>query len=66
MRLTAALLEFETIDSNEVEMLVNGAQLSEITKTRSNKSSGGGLSQNTSIETENKSVPAGSKTAPAT
>ncbi len=65
-RLTAALLEFETIDSNEVEMLVNGAQLSEISKIRSNKSSGGGLSQNVTPDGENKSVPAGTKTATAT
>ncbi len=36
-RLTEALLEFETIDANEVEMLVKGAAVSELTKIRSNK-----------------------------
>ena len=36
-RLTDALLEFETIDGSEVEMLVNGAALSEIQKVRNNK-----------------------------
>ncbi len=43
-RLAQALLEFETIDSNEVEMLVNGAALTEIRKIRANKT-GGGLAQ---------------------
>lgn len=42
-RLTQALLEFETIDGAEVEMLVNGAALSEIRKVRGNKGSAGGL-----------------------
>lgn len=41
-RLAQALLEYETIDGNEVEMLVNGAAVSEIRKLRSNRSSGGG------------------------
>ena len=36
-RLTAALIEFETIDGAEVEMLVNGAEISEIAKVRQNK-----------------------------
>jgi cell division protease FtsH len=36
-RLTQALLEFETIDGAEVEMLVNGAAVSEIHKVRNNK-----------------------------
>lgn len=40
-RLAQALLEYETIDGNEVEMLVNGAAVSEIRKTRSSK--GGGM-----------------------
>jgi cell division protease FtsH len=40
-RLTAALLEYETIDSVEVEMLVNGTAVSEIRKYRNNKSDGG-------------------------
>lgn len=40
-RVTQALLEFETIDSNEVEMLVNGAAVSEIHKVRQNKKNDG-------------------------
>lgn len=40
-RLALALLEYETIDAAEIEMLVNGAAVSEIRKIRSNK--GGGL-----------------------
>jgi cell division protease FtsH len=36
-KLTQALLEFETIDSQEVEMMVSGAEVSEIAKIRSNK-----------------------------
>lgn len=43
-RLTQALLEFETIDGNEVDMLVKGTAVSEIQKVRSNKKDGGGLS----------------------
>lgn len=39
-RLALALLEFETIDSHEVEMLCNGAALKEIEKYRSNKKEG--------------------------
>jgi cell division protease FtsH len=39
-RLAQALLEFETIDSAEVEMLVKGAPLSEVRKVRANKTSG--------------------------
>jgi cell division protease FtsH len=37
--ITQALLEFETIDGSEVEMLVKGAALSEIQKVRNNKKS---------------------------
>jgi len=66
-RITQALLEFETIDANEVEMLVNGSQISEIQKIRSNKSSGGGLGV---VATEDpatsQTVPNSTKTAPAT
>lgn len=39
-RLAQALLEYETIDGNEVEMLVNGAAVSEVLKTRSSKGGG--------------------------
>lgn len=49
-RLAQALLEFETIDGHEVEMLVNGAAISEIRKVRTNNQSGGGLA--TAPETE--------------
>ena len=68
-RLTAGLLEFETIDSNEVEMLVNGAQISEITKIRNNKASSNtnsSVGTATSIDSDNKTAPAGGKTASAT
>jgi len=40
-RLAQALLEYETIDGSEVEMLCNGAAISEIRKLRSNKGGGG-------------------------
>ncbi|MFN8945370.1 MAG: ATP-dependent zinc metalloprotease FtsH [Pseudobdellovibrionaceae bacterium] len=40
-RLALALLEYETIDGSEVEMLVNGAHVAEIEKVRSNKKGGG-------------------------
>jgi cell division protease FtsH len=39
-RLAMALLEYETIDGVEVDMLVNGAAVSEIGKMRANKSIG--------------------------
>lgn len=39
-RLTQALMEYETIDGTEVEMLVNGAAVSEIEKYRTNKKEG--------------------------
>lgn len=42
-KLAKALLEYETIDSHEVEMLVNGAAVSEIEKYRSNKKEGLGV-----------------------
>ena len=66
-RITQALLEFETIDANEVEMLVNGSQVSEIQKIRSNKSSGGGFAVVATEEsTTSQTVPNSTKTAPAT
>jgi len=40
-RLAEALLEYETIDGAEVEMLVNGAAVKEIEKVRQNKKDGG-------------------------
>jgi cell division protease FtsH len=42
-RLALALLEYETIDSHEVEMLVNGAAVSEVRKVRDNKTDGTGI-----------------------
>ncbi|PWU18149.1 MAG: cell division protein FtsH [Bdellovibrio sp.] len=42
-RLAQALLEFETIDGSEVEMLVKGTAVSEIHKIRSNRGAGGGV-----------------------
>lgn len=42
-KLAAALLEFETIDAAEVEMIVNGSAVSEIHKVRSNRGNSGGL-----------------------
>lgn len=41
-RLAQALLEFETIDSHEVELLVNGGAVEEIQKLRENANRGGG------------------------
>jgi cell division protease FtsH len=41
-RLTQALLEFETIDSHEVELLVNGGKVEEIQKIRDNASRNSG------------------------
>ncbi len=68
-RLTQALVEFETIDSNEVEMLVNGAEVSEVAKIRANKandkSSGGGLASK-AVDSNENTVPAGSKPAAVT
>lgn len=40
-KITQALLEYETIDGNEVDMLVNGAAVSEIQKVRANRKDGG-------------------------
>lgn len=67
-KITQALLEYETIDGNEVDMLCKGAQVSEIAKVRSNKSSGGGMGgMGSAVDTKtSETVPAGGKTAPAT
>lgn len=57
-RLALALLEYETIDGVEVEMLVNGAAVSEIGKMRANKntgSTGGG----TAVPVTETKVPSG-------
>lgn len=67
-RLTQALIEYETIDSNEVEMLVNGAEVSEVGKIRAikanDKSSGGGLAAKSSDAEA--TAPVGSKPAAVT
>jgi cell division protease FtsH len=65
-RLTNALLEFETIDGNEVEMLVKGAALSEIQKVRTNKKDGGGIGNASASSTEAVDPVTGRKPAPAT
>ena len=52
-RLAQALLEYETIDGAEVEMLVNGAAVNEIEKVRKNKKDGGG--QDTTVTEDKKS-----------
>ncbi len=57
-RLAAALLEFETIDSHEVDMLVNGAALQEIEKIRNNKKDGG-LKQEIDASGAAKKIPSG-------
>ncbi|AGH95589.1 ATP-dependent zinc metalloprotease FtsH [Pseudobdellovibrio exovorus] len=67
-RLTQALLEFETIDGNEVDMLVKGAAVSEIQKVRSNKKDGGSVSGpvNNADSTESSEDVPNRKPAPAT
>lgn len=65
-RLALALLEYETIDGAEVEMLVNGAAVSEIEKVRKNKSDGGfGTSVNVGKTSSDGKDPVGN-TGPAT
>lgn len=56
-RLAQALLEFETIDGHEVDMLVNGAAVKEIEKLRNNKKDGGLSAE---VTTEEAKVPSGS------
>ena len=51
-KITQALLEFETIDGSEVDMLVNGAAVSEIHKVRANKKDGGGFGSDSSEKNE--------------
>ncbi len=67
-RLTQALVEYETIDSNEVEMLVNGAEVSEVGKIRvikaNDKLAGGGHAAK-SAEAD-PTAPVGSKPAAVT
>ncbi|MFZ3229175.1 MAG: ATP-dependent zinc metalloprotease FtsH [Pseudobdellovibrio sp.] len=61
-RLTAALLEFETIDGNDVEMLVNGAGLSEVAKARAIKAANTEAAKQTLTDAAaDKTAPIGSK-----
>lgn len=68
-KITQALLEFETIDGHEVEMLVKGAAVSEISKVRANKKDGGSHplsgSGTPAVDTDEVNVP-NKKTAPVT
>lgn len=59
-RLTQALLEFETIDGVEVDMLVNGAAVSEIRKIRSNNAASSGGSSVSDASVADKKVTSGS------
>lgn len=43
-RLAQGLIEMETLEAHEIDMLVNGAAVSEVKKVRQNKAHGGGLS----------------------
>jgi len=67
-KITQALLEFETIDAAEVDILVKGAAVSEIHKLRANKKDGGsglGTPTNGVTQTENEgSAVAGKKPVP--
>lgn len=42
-RLAQGLIELETLDGPEIDMLINGAAISELQKVRDNKARGGGL-----------------------
>ncbi|AZZ36725.1 cell division protein FtsH [Bdellovibrio sp. qaytius] len=69
-KITQALLEFETIDGAEVDMLYKGAAVSEIHKVRANKkesnsSSNSGGNQGVIIDPDNTSpIPTGKKPVP--
>lgn len=67
-KITLALLEYETIDGHEVEMLVKGAQVSEIAKIRANKANAN-TAATVQVITDGKienNVPANRKTSPVT
>ncbi len=55
-RLAQALLEYETIDANEVEMIVNGAKVEELEKVRANRNSGGGFRAEPTADKQDKKV----------
>ncbi|MBC7465383.1 MAG: ATP-dependent zinc metalloprotease FtsH, partial [Bdellovibrio sp.] len=66
-RLTAALIEFETIDNSEVTMLVNGAELSEIAKIRAIKTAASdSVHKSGGTENVDKTAPLGAKPSAAT
>ena len=67
-RLTAALIEFETIDNSEVTMLVNGTELSELAKIRANKAAASESAHrnNNNTEVADKTAPLGAKPSAAT
>lgn len=65
-RLTQALLEFETIDAVEVEMLIQGAAVSEIQKVRNNKKEGSQAAADGTVAPDSPESIAGRKPASAT
>lgn len=64
-RLAQALLEYETIDGHEVDMLVNGAAVAEIAKYRANKKDDSGVGVPAGSRAGNSSDPVGN-TGPVT
>ena len=66
-KITMALLEYETIDGHEVEILINGAAISEIQKIRINRKSGGidSVTSNQQSDDKKEVIP-DRKPAPAT
>ncbi|MCC2677722.1 MAG: cell division protein [Pseudobdellovibrio sp.] len=65
-RLTQALLEFETIDAAEVDMLIQGAAVSEIQKIRNNRKENSQAASDGTIAPDSPDAIAGRKPAPAT
>jgi cell division protease FtsH len=65
-RLTQALLEFETIDAAEVEMLIQGAAVSEIQKVRNNKKESTQASAEATLSPDSPESVTGRKPASAT
>jgi cell division protease FtsH len=65
-RLTQALLEFETIDAVEVEMLIQGAAVSEIQKVRNNKKESSQAALNSDSSTDKTDSISNRKPASAT
>lgn len=66
VRLAEALLEYETIDSSEVEMIVNGAQVKEIEKIRTNKKDASASAHSVAPETKKSSSDPVGNTGPVT